>query len=67
MNTTISFKAPKSMAKEIEKNVKEGNYTSKGEYIRSLLRNTERKELSEKAKKDIETARKQEGRPLDEL
>ncbi len=67
MSTTISFKAPEKMAKEVEEATKEGNYTSKGEFLRSLLREVERKELSEKAKKDIEIAREQEGRPIDEL
>ncbi len=67
MTTTISFKAPEQMAKEVDKATKEGNYTSKGEYLRSLLRNVEKKELSEKAKKDIEKARKQKGRSMDEL
>ncbi len=67
MSKVISFKVPEDMAEEIDKEVKEGNYQSRGEFLRALIRKLERKKLSEKAKKDIEEARKQEGRPIDEL
>lgn len=63
----ISFKAPKEMVGEVDEAVKQGNYTSRGEFLRALLRNVEEKKLSNKAKKDISEARKQEGKPLNEL
>lgn len=63
----ISFKAPTGMAEEIDNYVEEGNYTSRGEFLRSLMRNVERKKLSEKAKKSIEKAREQESEPIDDL
>lgn len=63
----ISFKAPEEMVGEVDEAVEKGNYTSRGEFLRALLRNVEQRRLSEKAKMDIEEARKQEGKPLDEL
>lgn len=64
---TISFRATKDQAELIDELVEKGNYTSRGELFRSLLRNIERKELSDKVKKEIEHAREQEGRPLDDI
>lgn len=63
----MSFKAPDNMVEELDKSVEEGNFTSRGELLRSLVRSTENRKLSEKAREDIEEARDQEGRPLDEL
>ena len=63
----VSFKATEEQIKQIEKAVESGRFTSRGEFLRSLLRKVEDAELSEKAKEDIEKARKQEGKPLDEL
>lgn len=67
MSKVVSFKAEDDMVKEIDRAVEGGNFTSRGEFLRSLLRNLEEKKLSEQAKKDIEEARKQEGIPLNEL
>ena len=67
MSKVVSFKAPEDMIEDLDKSVEEGNFTSRGELLRSLVRSTENKKLSEKARKDIEEARDQEGRPLDEL
>lgn len=67
MSKVVSFKAPEDMVKDLDKSVEEGNFTSRGELLRSLVRSTENKNLSEKARKDIEEARDQEGKPLDEL
>jgi len=64
---TISFRATVDQVHLIDRLVDEGDYTSRGELIRSLLRNVEEKELSDRAKRDIEEARKQKGRPLDDL
>ena len=64
---TISFRATDDQLHLIDRLVEEGDYTSRGELIRSFLRNVEDKELSDKAKKDIEEARYQKGRPLDDL
>ena len=64
---TISFRATDDQINLIDRLVEEGDYTSRGELIRNLLRKVEEKELSERARKDIDEARKQEGRPLDDL
>jgi len=64
---TISFRATEDQIHLIDRLVEEGDYTSRGELIRSFLRNVEEKELSERAKKDIEEAREQKGRPQDDL
>jgi len=64
---TISFRATKDQVELIDELVEKGNYTSRGELFRSLLRNIERKELSDKVKKEIKHAREQEGRPLDDI
>lgn len=55
------------MMEEVDEAVEKGNFTSRGEFMRSLLRNVKQKELSEKAKRDIEEARKQEGKPLNDI
>lgn len=67
MSKVVSFKAPEDMVEELDKSVEDGNFTSRGELLRSLVRSTENRKLSEKAREDIEEARDQEGRPLDEL
>ncbi|QGA80747.1 ribbon-helix-helix domain-containing protein [Candidatus Nanohalobium constans] len=67
MSSVVSFKAPEDMIEELDESVEEGNFTSRGELLRSLVRNMENKKLSEKAKEDIEEARDQEGQPIDEL
>jgi len=64
---TISFRAKEDQVELLDELVEKGNYTSRGELLRNLLRNIEKKELTEKVKKEIETAREQEGRPLDEI
>ncbi len=64
---TISFRAKEEQVKLLDELVEKGNYTSRGELLRNLLRNIEKKELTDKVKKEIETAREQEGRPLDEV
>ena len=64
---TISFRATEDQVKLIDELVEKGDYTSRGELIRNLLRNIERKEISDQVKKDIEIARKQEGMPLDDI
>ncbi len=64
---TISFRAKEEQVELLDELVEKGNYTSRGELLRNLLRNIEKKELTDKVKKEIETAREQEGRPLDEV
>lgn len=64
---TISFRATEDQVKLIDELVEKGDFTSRGEFIRNLLRNIERKEISDQVKKDIEIARKQEGMPLDDI
>jgi len=63
----VSFKATKEQIELIDRAVESGRFTSRGEFLRSLLRRVGDAELSEMAKRDIDEARKQEGRPLDEL
>ncbi len=58
---TISFRATEEQVEMIERNMEKGNYTSKGEFLRTLLRNVEEKKLSEKAKKKIRKSRMEEG------
>ncbi len=38
MSKVISFKVPDGMAREIDKAVKKGNYQSRGEFLRALVR-----------------------------
>jgi len=64
---TISFRAKEEQIELLDELVEKGNYTSRGELLRNLLRNIEKKELTDKVKEEIETAREQEGRPLDEI
>ena len=64
---TISFRATNDQIKLIDELVEKGNYTSRGELLRNLLRNIEEKELSDKVKREIEIARKQDGIPLDDI
>jgi len=63
----VSFKTTEKQIREIDRAVNEGGFTSRGEFLRALLRQVEHKRLSEEAKNDIEEARKQEARPLDEI
>ncbi len=65
---TISFRATEKQAKMIEEKAKSENYTSKGEFLRDLLRNVEEKELSKEARRKINKAREEEGgKELDEV
>jgi len=59
MSSVVSFKAPEDMVEELDESVEKGNFTSRGELLRNLVRNMENKKLSEEAKKDIEKARQQ--------
>jgi Arc/MetJ-type ribon-helix-helix transcriptional regulator len=67
MSSVVSFKAPEEMLEDIDEAVESGNFTSRGELLRTLVRNLENKNLSDKARKDIEESREQEVRPIDEL
>lgn len=67
MSKVVSFKAPEDMVENLDELVEKGNFTSRGELLRSIVRDVENKKLSEKAKKDIEEARDQERKPLDEV
>jgi Arc/MetJ-type ribon-helix-helix transcriptional regulator len=67
MGSVVSFKAEEDMIEQIDKSVESGNFTSRGELLRSLVRSMENKKLSKKAKKDIEDGRSQQGKPIDEL
>ncbi|MFW6196932.1 MAG: ribbon-helix-helix domain-containing protein [Thermoplasmatota archaeon] len=64
---TISFRAKEEQVKLLDELVEKGNYTSRGELLRNLLRNIEERELTDQVKKEIKAARKQEGRPLDDV
>ncbi len=67
MTYVVSFKATGKQIREIDEAVKEGSFTSRGEFLRALLRQVEHSRLSEEAKRDIDEARKQEAKPLDEI
>lgn len=67
MTGVVSFKATEKQIRDLDRAVNEGGFTSRGEFLRTLLRQVEHKRLSEEAKKDIDEARKQEAKPLDEI
>ena len=56
---TVSFKADEKHIKKMDEIVEERGYTSRGEFLRDLLRNNLEPVLTEKAKKEIEKARDQ--------
>lgn len=68
---TISFKASEKQAKEIDRVVKEKGYTSRGEFIRELLRNSMEPELTREAVERIKKGRRQlargESKELEEI
>lgn len=68
---TISFKARESQAKEIDRIVKERGYTSRGEFIRDLLRKNMEPELTQEAIERIKKGRRQlaegKGKKLEEI
>lgn len=68
---TVSFKATDEQVKEIDKEVEEGNYTSRGEFLRDLLREKMEPELTEEAVNRINKARKQlsegKGKSIEEI
>ena len=41
MSKVISFKVPEGMAEEIDEAVERGNYQSRGEFLRALVRSFE--------------------------
>lgn len=45
MRSIINISLPKSMAKAVGKEVKTGNFASKSEFFRSLVRNWEERKL----------------------
>ncbi|MFB6245772.1 MAG: ribbon-helix-helix domain-containing protein [Candidatus Nanohaloarchaea archaeon] len=68
---TVSFKATEEQVEEIDRVVEERGYTSRGEFIRELLRDRMEPELTEEAIDRIKTGRKQlhegEGTQLEDL
>ncbi len=56
---TVSFKATKEQIKQLDRAVEREHYTSKGEYLRHLLRKELQPELSEEAVKRIKKGREQ--------
>ncbi|MBU1091811.1 ribbon-helix-helix domain-containing protein [Patescibacteria group bacterium] len=50
MRSIINISLPKSMAKAVEKEVKTGNFASKSEFFRSLVRNWEENRLLKELK-----------------
>jgi len=67
MTHVVSFKATEKQIKDMDAIVKSGDFTSRGELLRALLRKLEYERLSEVAKRDIDEGRRQEGKPLNEL
>jgi len=68
---TVSFKASEDHVNRIDNIVEEKGYTSRGEYLRELLRNEIEPELTSETIKRIEESRKQlsegEGKNLEDL
>lgn len=68
---TISFKATEQQVKEVDREVEEKGYTSRGEFLRALLRERMEPILTEEAIKRIKKGRKQfsegEGKKLEEI
>lgn len=68
---TVSFKANEKQVKKIDKIVKEKSYTSRGEFIRQLLREKMEPELTEEAIERIKKGRKElargEGKEFEDM
>lgn len=68
---TVSFKATEEQVEEIDEAVENGQFTSRGEYLRNLLRQQSEPTLSDKAVEKINRGRKQlsedEGTKLEDL
>ena len=56
---TVSFKADEKHIKKMDEIVEERGYTSRGEFLREILRNNLEPVLTERAKKEIEKGREQ--------
>lgn len=69
--TTVSFKAPKKQLEKIDQLVEEKGYTSRGEFLRDIIRREMEPELTEEAVERIENAREQlkkgEGKSIEEI
>jgi Arc/MetJ-type ribon-helix-helix transcriptional regulator len=68
---TVSFKASEDHVERIDKIVEEKGYTSRGEYLRELLRNNIEPELTSETIERIKESRRQlssgEGKELEDL
>lgn len=68
---TLSFKATENQIEEIDRIVEEKGYTSRGEFMRELLRDNMEPELTEEAVGRIKEGREQlsggKGKTLEEL
>jgi len=68
---TVSFKATEEQVEEIDRVVEERGYTSRGEFLRELLRERMEPELTDEAIERINRGRKQlrdgEGTRLEDL
>lgn len=68
---TVSFKATEEQVEEIDEAVESGQFTSRGEYLRNLLREHSEPTLSDKAVEKINRGRSQlsdgEGTELEDL
>lgn len=68
---TVSFKATKKQIEEIDKIVEEKGYTSRGEFLRELLREKMEPELTDKAIERIKKGRRQlakgDGKKLEDM
>jgi Arc/MetJ-type ribon-helix-helix transcriptional regulator len=68
---TVSFKATEDQVKQIDEAVESGQFTSRGEYLRNLLREHSEPTLTDRAVEKINRGRKQisegEGTELEDL
>lgn len=68
---TVSFKATKKQIKKIDRIIKEKGYTSRGEFLRALLRERMEPELTQEAINRIKKGRRQlargEGKEIEEI
>jgi Arc/MetJ-type ribon-helix-helix transcriptional regulator len=68
---TVSFKASEDHVERIDKIVEEKGYTSRGEYLRELLRNDIEPELTSETIERIKESRRQlssgKGKKLEDL
>jgi len=67
MRTVMNVSLPEQMAKDIEAAVKEGNFASKSEFFRHIIRLWNTKQLGERFREQKKTFNKKGGTKLKSL